>query len=197
MFIRPDSKKKNEFVRVVTTIIGHEDELRPALQASIGDQKALWRGFFSGAGWQEDRILKAMDQTDDFYMQEVVQVQTDKWFTGRNVLTGDEAFCTSPVSGMGTTLAITGAYVLAGEIAKQPKDLHAAFKAHKNRMRPFIDKAQKLPPGAPWIANPQSSWGHYYILQHSQLLLLLGTYRHHAKSWLRFTTCDSDGVARV
>ena len=158
-FIRPDTKNKNDFVRVVIAIIGHEDELRPALQSSITEQKALWRKMFSGSVYQEERILTAVDEADDFYMQEVVQVKTEKWYNGRTVLTGDAAYAPSPISGIGTTLAITGPYVLAGEIAKQPHDVPAAFKAYEDKMRPFVTKGQKIAPGAPWIANPETAWG--------------------------------------
>ena len=156
---RPDSKNKNDFVRAILAIIGHDDELRSTLQSSTADQKSLWRKLFTGIGWQETRILKAMDEADDFYMQEVVQVKMDEWYRGRVVLTGDAAYCAAPLSGLGTTLAITGPYVLAGEIAKQPRDLLAAFQAYDDKMRPFVLKGQKLPPGVPWIANPETSWG--------------------------------------
>ena len=37
---------------------------------------------------------------------------------GRVALTGDAAWCPTPLSGMGTSLAITGAGVLAGEMSR-------------------------------------------------------------------------------
>jgi hypothetical protein len=52
--------------------------------------------------------------------------------------------------------AIVGTYVLAGEIAKSPNDIRAALKRYDATTRPFVDRVQKLIPGAPQIANPQT-----------------------------------------
>jgi 2-polyprenyl-6-methoxyphenol hydroxylase-like FAD-dependent oxidoreductase len=78
------------------------------------------------------------------------------------VLLGDAAHCASPISGMGTSLALTGAYVLAGELARHA-DPRSAFSAYEAQLRPYVAKAQKLPPGAPAIANPTSRLGVYAL----------------------------------
>ena len=71
---------------------------------------------------------------------------------------GDAAYCATPLSGMGTTLALTGAYLLAGELGAH--DDHAdAFAAYEQRMRPIAAAAQKLPPGVPRVATPDSGFG--------------------------------------
>ena len=141
-------------------IIGHGDELRRALEESVADQKALWRQLFADAGWKTDRALQGMDEANnDFYMQEVLQIKLHKWSTGRVVLLGDAAYAPSPISGMGTTCAITGAYVLAGEVARNPTNLCKAFDEYESKLRPMIEKAQQLPPGAPQFANPQTQLG--------------------------------------
>jgi len=77
----------------------------------------------------------------------------------------------SPVSGMGASLALVGAYVLAGELARhvQPQD---AFVAYETRLRPYVTLAQKLPPGVPWLAHPQSRLG--IALLHQVLWLAAG-----------------------
>jgi len=40
----------------------------------------------------------------------------DSWSSGRATLVGDAGYCASPLSGMGTALALVGPYVLAGEL---------------------------------------------------------------------------------
>lgn len=60
---------------------------------------------------------------------------------------------------MGTTLALVGAYNLAGALTKHPTEATAAFAAYETSMRPTVEKAQKLYPGAPTLNNPQSAWG--------------------------------------
>jgi 2-polyprenyl-6-methoxyphenol hydroxylase-like FAD-dependent oxidoreductase len=100
-----------------------------------------------------------METADDFYMTEIAQVKMDRWSEGRVTLLGDAGFCPSPISGMGTTLAIIGAYILAGEIAKCGEDIEEGLRMYEEKMRPFVTKAQSLPPGAPGIMSPQSKLG--------------------------------------
>lgn len=65
-------------------------------------------------------------------------------------------------AGTGTTLALTGAYVLAGEISRHAGDLDAGLRGYEERLRPIIDKMQKLPPGGMGIFAPQTAWGLWF-----------------------------------
>ncbi|WP_275291187.1 hypothetical protein [Amycolatopsis sp. La24] len=56
---------------------------------------------------------------------------------------------------MGTTLALTGAYILAGELMAH-EDPQAAFGQYEHRMRPLVAEAQRLFPGAPQVTMPRS-----------------------------------------
>ena len=94
----------------------------------------------------------------DFYLQEVAQVKMDKWSKGRVALLGDASYCPSPISGMGTSVAVVGAYILAGEIARH-QDHNDAFASYETLLRQYTTKAQSLPPGAPHFATPQTEWG--------------------------------------
>ena len=69
------------------------------------------------------------------------------------------SYCASPISGMGTTLALSGAYNLAGALNRHIEDYTAAFGEYEDKMRPIVDRAQKLPPGAPHIFAPETAWG--------------------------------------
>lgn len=68
-------------------------------------------------------------------------------------------YCGSPISGMGTTLALTGAYNLAGALKAHPDNHEAAFTLYESTMRPVVERAQKLAPGAPNVFNPETWWG--------------------------------------
>ena len=68
-------------------------------------------------------------------------------------------YCASPISGMGTTLGLTGAYNLAGALVHHPGDYTTAFAEYEEKMRPTVTRAQKLVPGAPYIFNPETVWG--------------------------------------
>ncbi len=58
------------------------------------------------------------------------------------LLVGDAAGCISLLGGEGTGLAITEAYVLAGELAQAGGDHRRAFAAYEARLRPFIKAKQ-------------------------------------------------------
>lgn len=122
------------------------------------EQKKVLKHKLSGAGWEEERLMKEIDNNGDVYFDSISQVHAPRWFDGRTGMIGDAAYCPTPLTGMGTTLAMVGAYLLAGELSRHEKH-EEAFLAYEKRMRPFVEKVQKLPPGVPWLAHPRSKFG--------------------------------------
>ena len=122
-------------------------------------QKEFWAGRFRTAGWQAQRFIDGMRTTESFYSQEVLQVRTDTWSDGRVVLVGDAAHCASPYSGMGISGGLVGAYVLAGEINRNPGDLPAALASYDATLRPFVDTIQAaVKPALLKLALPRRQW---------------------------------------
>jgi len=121
-------------------------------------QKAWLRERFADAGWQARRVLTAMQDTDDFYFDVLRQVRMKRWSNGRVVLTGDAAWCATPLAGVGATVAVTGAYVLAAELART-SDVAVALAAYEKAMRPMVEEAQGVPKIAPRIMHPQTRLG--------------------------------------
>ena len=113
---------------------------------------------FANEEWEFPRILAAMEDVDDFYFDVLRQVHMPRWSNGRVVLTGDAAWCPTPLSGIGTTLAMVGAYVLAGELAKAG-DAPAALAQYERILRPFIEEGQGLPKIVPRLLWPHSKLG--------------------------------------
>jgi 2-polyprenyl-6-methoxyphenol hydroxylase-like FAD-dependent oxidoreductase len=68
----------------------------------------------------------------------------ESWSRGRVALAGDAAYCPTPFTGQGTSLALIGAFVLARELTRTPKDHAAAFARCEARMRPFVCKNQDM-----------------------------------------------------
>ncbi|MFJ1764971.1 FAD-dependent monooxygenase [Amycolatopsis sp. NPDC088138] len=110
----------------------------------IEAQKTLLRERTAGLGWLTPKILAHLDDTPDFYLDQVAQVVLDRWSSGRVGLLGDAAFCASPMSGQGTGLALVGAYLLAGELAAAGWDPAAGFAAYEARMRSFVEANQEI-----------------------------------------------------
>ncbi|GAB3797427.1 FAD-dependent monooxygenase [Micromonospora zhanjiangensis] len=113
-------------------------------QRDVAAQKRLLRERMAGMGWLAPRILTRLDDTPDFYLDQVAQVVLDRWSSGRVGLLGDAAFSSSPLSGQGTGLALVGAYLLAGELAAAGWDPAAGFAGYERRMRPFVEANQEI-----------------------------------------------------
>lgn len=174
IFTRTNNKP---YTQVVLTTMAPTPKLIqevPKTGQALEAQKAAWEECFRGLGWRSDEFLKALQATDDFYTHISGQVKLDGWHKGRVVLLGDAGYCPSPNSGMGTTAALMGCYVLAGELMRHGKDVSAALARYDRVLRPFVDDAQSLPPGIPRMIYYDTIWG-IWVLH-----LILG-----ALTWLR------------
>jgi 2-polyprenyl-6-methoxyphenol hydroxylase-like FAD-dependent oxidoreductase len=105
-------------------------------------ERALERAYGS-AGWECRAILDAMHRSDDLYFDRVSQIVVPRWHRGRVVLLGDAAYCPSLLAGEGAGLAMAGAYVLAGELAKAHGDHTAAFERYEAFLRPVLERKQR------------------------------------------------------
>jgi 2-polyprenyl-6-methoxyphenol hydroxylase-like FAD-dependent oxidoreductase len=148
--LRPDN------VGTMRATLGFVSDVRGLAELDRDAQVTVLRRTFADAGWVTPRILDALDDAP-FYFDAVGQARLPAWSRGRVALVGDAAYCASPISGMGTSLALTGAYVLAGELAAHPH--RVAFARYEAVMRPYVDQAQKLPPGTPGIVHPRGRAG--------------------------------------
>jgi 2-polyprenyl-6-methoxyphenol hydroxylase-like FAD-dependent oxidoreductase len=110
----------------------------------IAQQKNILANHFKNAGWETEKLLQAMHSADDFYFDSISQVQVDSLSKSRVVLLGDAGYCPSPASGQGTSMALVGAYVLAGELAAANSDHFAAFLKYEWEMKGYIRKNQQL-----------------------------------------------------
>ena len=115
------------------------------LYESPGDARQTLREAYAGQGWEVPRLLDAVESAPDLYSDTMSQVTMDRWSAGPVALVGDAAYCASTASGQGTSLALVGAYVLAGEL-RAHDDPAAAFAAYERRMRPFAERNQALGP---------------------------------------------------
>jgi 2-polyprenyl-6-methoxyphenol hydroxylase-like FAD-dependent oxidoreductase len=118
-----------------------------ARRDSAQQKKILWDRF-RHEGWEIPRLLECMESAPDFYFDSVSQVKMDRWSAGRCILLGDAAYCASPLSGMGTGMAVVGAYLLAGELAEAHGDHQVAFANYESQMRAFVQRCQAIADGA-------------------------------------------------
>lgn len=131
---------------------------REAIKRGDDATKQFVARHFKGMGWKCEDILKGMMEADDFHASEVVQVHTSSLYKGRFVMVGDAGYAPGP-TGTGTSLAMAGAYVLAGETSRHKGDLAAGLGGYEERMRPLIRDLQKIPPLVPAVFAPYTAWG--------------------------------------
>ncbi|MCK1795998.1 FAD-dependent monooxygenase [Streptomyces sp. XM4193] len=110
----------------------------------ITTQKNILARHFADVGWEVPDMLAQLHDADDFYFDRVEQVRAKSWSNERAVLVGDSGFCASPMSGIGTSLALVGAYLLAGELFRAGGNHRAAYPAYEQGMRQFADRAQEF-----------------------------------------------------
>ena len=163
IFLRPDP---HGTTRAVLTL---QQEARHADNKSTEEAKAWLKQTFADAGWEAPRVLAGLDQADDLYFEVLRQVKMDRWSNGRVALTGDAAWCATPVSGIGTTLAVVGAYVLAGELSKTDH-YQQAFENYERIMRPFVNEGQGVSKLHQLWTYPHTKFG--IAVQHAALNVL-------------------------
>jgi 2-polyprenyl-6-methoxyphenol hydroxylase-like FAD-dependent oxidoreductase len=110
---------------------------------NIDERKSLVHRVFGDAGWECPQILNAMHEVKSLYFDSASQIKLDRWSKGRVILIGDAGACVSLLAGEGAGLAMTEAYVLAGELKRAGHDYQAAFHQYEQRMRLFIEGKQK------------------------------------------------------
>lgn len=122
--------------------------LKNARRGDVEEEKRAFAEIFQGAGWQSEDLVKSMKDADDFYCERLGVVKLEPWSQGRVTLVGDAAYCPTVLTGMGTTSAVVGAYILAGEIGKsygtpEGPSLSTALKAYETKFRPYMTGLQK------------------------------------------------------
>jgi 2-polyprenyl-6-methoxyphenol hydroxylase-like FAD-dependent oxidoreductase len=124
-------------------------------QPEVEKQRERTSRIFAGSGWEVPRLVEAMQHADDLYFDTVSQIHMSRWSSGRVVLVGDAAYAPSFLSGQGTSLALVGAFVLAGELANHsnPSD---AFACYERTVRPFVAANQALASSGGSILLPRS-----------------------------------------
>ena len=106
--------------------------------------KRLFAQRFAGMGWEVPNLLEGLAEASEVYFDSIAQVHLDSYSRERVCLIGDAAWCASPRSGMGTSLAVVGAYVLAHELRASGADHAAAFAKYQRLLAPYVARSQKL-----------------------------------------------------
>lgn len=85
---------------------------------------------------------RALADVDELCFDRMSQIRMGSapgsWSRGRVTLVGDAASCVSLLAGQGSALAMTAAYLLAGELHRAQGDYPTAFARYEERFNPFV-----------------------------------------------------------
>jgi 2-polyprenyl-6-methoxyphenol hydroxylase-like FAD-dependent oxidoreductase len=138
----------------------------------IARQKQLLREAFANLHPEVDGWLRYLDEDRVFYFDSITQLREDRWSRGRVALVGDAGYCPGPAIGGSTSLAVMGAYVLAGELA-HTDDYAAAFARYENEMRDLVHASRKLALGVAKTLIPRTPAGVTTLLRGAQVMTAL------------------------
>ncbi len=122
---------------------------RPPVELDVGHrdvprQKQLLRDAFGDLDGAIPDLLDQVDQASAFYFDAITQLVLDRWTTGRVALVGDAGYCPGPAVGGSTSLAVVGAYTLAGELAEAAGDPTLALPAYEAAMTNYVLRSREF-----------------------------------------------------
>ncbi|MFC8709809.1 FAD-dependent oxidoreductase [Streptomyces sp. NPDC057197] len=139
----------------------------------VSRQMELLRGAFDGMHPDVDRWLRELDRTPAFYFDSITQLRMDTWSRERVTLVGDAGYCPGPAVGGSTSLAVVGAYVLAGELARAAGDHERAFPAYEHAMAEHVRGSHAAALSAAKTLIPTSRLGVRGLAQGARLIAAL------------------------
>jgi 2-polyprenyl-6-methoxyphenol hydroxylase-like FAD-dependent oxidoreductase len=145
--------------RTAILLVFTSDRLEGPIPRGLAERKAAIGRVFAGMNWEWPAIAAALDAAEEVYLDDLSQIAMDHWSTGRFCLVGDAAACVSLLAGEGTGLAMTEAYVLAGELRRAGGDHRAAFDAYEARLRSFTERKQRAARNFAGYFAPRTSLG--------------------------------------
>jgi 2-polyprenyl-6-methoxyphenol hydroxylase-like FAD-dependent oxidoreductase len=152
-------------------------------------QKDLLRRALTGLHPDVDCWLGELERTPAFYFDSITQVRLDTWSRGRVTLVGDAGYCPGPAVGGSTTLAVVGAYILAGELARAGGDHERAFPAYEQAMSEHVRGSRALALSAAKTLIPTSRLGVWGLVQGARLIGALPA--GPSRALLRLTTTSA------
>ncbi|MDP2583996.1 MAG: FAD-binding domain [Candidatus Palauibacterales bacterium] len=160
--------------RTVFLLVFRADVMQRPEPTDLEETRALLREVFGESGWEAPRILDAIDAAPSLYYDRVSQIRMPAWSRGRVMLVGDAAAAVSLLAGEGTGLAMTEAYVLAGELGLATGDFRAAFRSQEARLRPFVEGKQEAAEGFASSFLPRTRMGIWFRNQVTRVMGLPG-----------------------
>ncbi|MBS0420000.1 MAG: FAD-binding domain [Proteobacteria bacterium] len=162
------------FLFVFTTPI----EAAPQPLDTRAQKQILRERFGREDKWECRRILDELDSAQELYFDLVSQIRMPSWSRGRVALVGDAAFCVSLLAGQGSALAMTSAYVLAGELTRAGGRHEEAFAKYDALLRSYVLAKQRAAEGFANAFAPKTRFGLFFRNQVIKVAAIPGLARY-------------------
>lgn len=144
-------------LQVYLTGASISERLERIQRGDVGAERRSLQANSAGLDGNPNNLsIRCWKTTDDFYCQHEGFVKMDSWSRGRGRVTllGDAGYCSS-TNGYGTSSAMTGAYILIGELlqsldasdSSQPskdRGIKVALDAYEEKLKPLIAQMQEV-----------------------------------------------------
>ncbi|MUL42856.1 NAD(P)-binding protein [Streptomonospora sp. PA3] len=121
------------------------------------DIQTTLREVYGSLGWVVPRALEACPPADEIYYDQVSQIRMPEWSRGRVTLLGDSCQAVSLLAGMGASLAVAGAHVLAEALAAE-ETVEAALRRYEREWHPVADEKQHVGRRGARVFLPDTRW---------------------------------------
>ena len=109
----------------------------------VDTQKDILTREFGIDEWECPDILQRLKRASELYFDPVSQIKMETWSQERATLVGDSCSCPSLLAGQGSSLAMAGAYILAGELMRARGRHQIAFSNYERHFHPVMDEKQR------------------------------------------------------
>jgi 2-polyprenyl-6-methoxyphenol hydroxylase-like FAD-dependent oxidoreductase len=120
-------------------VYAREETLRDRRTKAV---RSALRAAFAKFEWIVPALIDRITEATDLHYDAVAQIALREWSVGRIVLVGDACHGVSPMGLPGASLAMTGARILASQLANAGNDVVRGLRAYEHRMRPVVRRAQ-------------------------------------------------------
>ncbi|WPQ66439.1 FAD-dependent monooxygenase [Chitinophaga sancti] len=146
------------FKNVVNAFVVFRSPKLPYDYKNDAQHKQILKDNFKDSSWKIPEILDEMQHSNNLYFDEVCQIHMPAWTNGRVALVGDAAHTTGFPTGMGTSLAMQGASIIAHALHEN-EDYNIAFAKYNDTYRPFVESVQaRITRGLNWLV-PETEEG--------------------------------------
>jgi len=129
---------------------------------------------YKNVGWIIPELFDALPEDAPVFLDSLTQIKMKTWSKDRVTLIGDACDCVTLIAGQGSSLAMAGAYVLATELKKFGGDHTQAFAQYEKRLKPEVEKIQKMAEGLTGSFVPNTKLGIWFRNQFVKMMFWPG-----------------------